>query len=69
MLGIPECTLTLWLRASGDPVRDGDAFRAVVVAEPAQHSVRERIVVETRGGLRITGLDVAGLVEMVRSVG
>ncbi len=68
-LGIPQCTLTLWLRAQADVPHDRDVFRAVVVAEPPPRPVRERIVVETRGGLRITGLEIEQVVEIVRSLG
>ena len=68
-LGLVPATLTLWLRAAAASPEDGGAFRAVVVAEAASGARGRGIVVETRGGLRASGLDVAQLVELVRSLG
>ena len=66
-LGVPACTLSLWLRGSRERDGGGGAFRAVVAHDAPRPRTME-ILVETRSGVRITGLGIAELAELVRLV-
>lgn len=63
-LGIPERSIKLWSNAprpSGRP-----AFVPMVVTTPEAECTAPQIVVHAPGGIRIEGLDVAALAELVR---
>lgn len=66
-LGIPERSIKLWSstpRPSGKP-----AFVPMVVTAPAAERTTPEIVVHGPGGIRIEGLDLAALAELVRRLG
>jgi len=63
-LGIPERSIKLWAgapRASSAP-----AFVTMAVTEAREVSPASRIVVHAPGGVRIEGLDVASLADLLR---
>ena len=61
-LGLPAITLQRWLRREQE-----SPFRAAIIVEPATpFPAGSPIVVHAPGGVRIEGLDVAGLAELLR---
>jgi hypothetical protein len=65
-IGVSQSSLGRWLRAKRRPRRPG--FVPVAIAEEAVHR-SDGIVVHGPGGLRIEGLDVDGLVALLRQLG
>jgi transposase-like protein len=62
-LGVPPSTLTLWRRrAAGGP------FRPVALTAPAPAIAPPPLVVVTAAGLRVEGLDLAGVVTLLRTL-
>jgi hypothetical protein len=62
-LGIPRRSLKLW---SAAPRPSGSARFVAVTVAPSEAAPPSRIVVHGPGGLRIEGLDLAGLADLVR---
>lgn len=62
-IGVPTSTLTLWRRRA----RRGP-FRRVAVTVPAPVIVSAPLVVVTPTGLRVEGLDLAGVITMLRAL-
>lgn len=62
-LGIPRRSLKLW---SAAPRPSGSARFVAVTLMPSEATLPSRIVVHGPGGLRIEGLDLAGLADLVR---
>ncbi len=66
-LGIPERSIKLWSstpRASGQP-----SFVPMVVTAAVAERTAPEIVVHAPGGIKIEGLDLATLAELVRRLG
>lgn len=57
-IGMPEVTLTRWCQAPTDT-----RMRRVVIAEPERQA---ELTFTTRDGHRVTGLDLAGVAELIR---
>ncbi len=64
-LGLPAITLQRWLR------RDRESpFRAAIIVEPTPaFPPSSPVVVHAPGGIRVEGLDVAGVAELLRRLG
>lgn len=68
-LGLRTATLTKWAKASASPTGSKAAFRPVrLVARPAGADPERRFTVLGPAGLRIEGLDLASLAELLRSL-
>jgi len=62
-VGVPACTLTLWLRRPGrQPFRRVALPAAPVVTPPLP------LVLVTPQGMRVEGLDLAGMVTVLRTL-
>ncbi len=63
-LGIPERSIKLW--SSSPRPSSSPTFVAMEVADAAEASPAPRIVVHALGGVRVEGLDVASLADLLR---
>ena len=63
-LGLSGATIRSWCRARRAPT-----FHAVTVVDAPKRGEGGRLSVVTRGGLRIEGLDVASVCELVERLG
>lgn len=65
-LGVSTVTLGRWLEKDREQSRP--RLREVVIEEPAPTSSEARLTVVTPSGLRIEGIDLCGVIELMRNL-